>query len=289
GRELFNKTCAACHTLFGSGKQIGPDITGSNRANLDYLLENLLDPSAVVGKDYQMTVVITEDGRSINGIVKEESDSAVVLQTPTDLVTVAKKAIEERKLSELSLMPEGQLKPLAASDVRDLVAYLAAPAQVPLPGDGPWLDPKTGKVAGALEGESLKVLEVTGGSARDQAMGGFSLGKWSNTNHLWWTGGKPQQKLVLEVPVAQEGRYEVYVAMTKAIDYGIVRLTLDDLPPSEPIDLFNNGVVNTPPLSLGTHDLTAGKHKLTVEIVGANPQAVKAYMFGLDYVQLTAK
>lgn len=289
GRELFNKTCASCHTLFDSGKKIGPDITGSNRANLDYLLENLLDPSAVVGKDYQMTVVVTDDGRSINGIVKEESDSAVVLQTPTDLVTIAKSSIEARKLAELSLMPEGQLKPLSADDVRDLVAYLAAPAQVPLPGDGPWLDPKTGKVAGALEGESLKVLEITGGTARDQGMGGFSLGKWSNSNHLWWTGGKPQQKLVLEVPVSQDGRYEVYVALTKAIDYGIVRLTLDDLPASVPIDLFNNGVVNTPPLSLGTHDLTAGKHKLTVEIVGANPQAVKGYMVGLDYVQLTAK
>lgn len=289
GRELFTKTCASCHQLFGAGKQIGPDLTGSNRRNLDYLLDNMLDPSAVVGKDYQMTTVVTEDGRTINGIVKQETDSAVTLQTPTDLVTIPKADIEARKLADLSLMPEGQLKPLSANDVRDLVAYLQTGAQVPLPGEGPWIDPKTKRVAGAIEGESLKPAKLTGGNAGGQNMAAFSLGKWSGESHLWWTSAKPGDQMAIDINVKQAGRYEVYVAMTKAVDYGIVKVALDDLPPSEPLDMFNNGVVNTPPISLGEHNLAEGKHRLTFEIVGANPKAAKAYMVGLDYIVLSPR
>jgi mono/diheme cytochrome c family protein len=76
GRRIFAKTCQNCHRLFGIGGQIGPDITGSNRANPDYILENILDPGAVVGRDYQMTVVALRDGRSISGLLRQETDSA---------------------------------------------------------------------------------------------------------------------------------------------------------------------------------------------------------------------
>ena len=55
GRAVFAKVCQQCHTLFGTGGQVGPDLTGSNRADLDYLLSNVLDPSALIGKDYQPT------------------------------------------------------------------------------------------------------------------------------------------------------------------------------------------------------------------------------------------
>ena len=286
GRELFNKTCAACHTLFGSGKQIGPDITGSNRANLDYLLENLLDPSAVVGRDYQMTLFVMQDGRVLNGIVKQEQGETVLIQTPTDQVTLAKADIEERQLSPLSLMPEGQLKQLSEGDVRDLVAYVQGPSQVPLPGEGPYLDPTSGKVANAIEGESLKVISKTGGNAGPQNMSGFPLGRWSGKSHLWWTGAHPKDKLVIGFPVEESGTYEVFVVLTKAVDYGEVQFSLNGKPVTGPMDNFNEGVVNTQPISLGTHALTPGEQQLAVEITGANAKAVKAYMFGLDYVWL---
>ena len=52
GRAVFAKVCQQCHTLFGVGGQVGPDLTGSNRADLDYILSNVLDPSALIGKDY---------------------------------------------------------------------------------------------------------------------------------------------------------------------------------------------------------------------------------------------
>jgi putative heme-binding domain-containing protein len=133
GRQLFAKTCGACHVLFGEGGRIGPELTGSNRGDVEYLLANLLDPSAVVGRDYQTTTIVTEDGRSIAGIVVGETPTSVTLQTPTEKITVDAADIETRVLSPLSLMPESQLDQLSPEEGRDLVAYLRSPVQVPLP------------------------------------------------------------------------------------------------------------------------------------------------------------
>jgi putative membrane-bound dehydrogenase-like protein len=135
GRATFAKTCGACHQLHGDGGKIGPDLTGSNRADLEYLLANLLDPSAIVGRDYQTTIVITDDGRSIAGIVVQETPTSVTLQTPTERITVSLNEIESRVLSPQSLMPENQLTQLSPEAARDLVAYLRHPTQVPQPGE----------------------------------------------------------------------------------------------------------------------------------------------------------
>src|SRR5262249_23454452 len=126
-------TCANCHTLFGEGGKIGPDLSGSQRANPEYLLSKILDPNAVVNRDYQVTVINTTGGRTLNGIVKAEDDKTVTLQTPNELVRVPKADVEERQRSAVSLMPEGQLTPLSDAEVPDLIAYLAGPTQVPLP------------------------------------------------------------------------------------------------------------------------------------------------------------
>lgn len=290
GRHVYRKTCAKCHTLFGDGVKIGPDITGSNRANLDYALQNIIDPSAVVGRDYQMTIVELKNGRVLSGLIREENETALVMQTANEPVVIPKAEIEERTLSPLSLMPEGQFQQMTADEFRDLIAYLASPSQVPLPGEGPVLNAQTGKVAGALEGESLKRLELTGGNSGPQGMGGFKADRWSDNNHLWWTGGKKGDRLVLEFPVAKDGSCEVFAVMTKARDYGIVQLSLDGTKTGGPIDLFNApDVITTGVVSLGQHDLKAGPHRLTVEIIGANPKAVPAHMFGLDYLYLARR
>jgi putative membrane-bound dehydrogenase-like protein len=133
GRQTFAKTCGGCHQLHGEGGRIGPDLTGSNRADLEYLLANLLDPSAIVGRDYQTTIIVTDGGRSIAGIVVQETPTSVTLQTPTERVTIPLDEIETRVLSPQSLMPENQLAQLAPEAARDLVAYLRHPTQVTLP------------------------------------------------------------------------------------------------------------------------------------------------------------
>lgn len=133
GRLVFNRTCVQCHMLYGVGGKIGPDLTGSNRANLDYVLENALDPSAVIGRDYRLSIVILDDGRLVNGIVVEETDRAVTVQTVNERLVLSKEDIEEMSASPISMMPEGQLEKLTETELRDLVAYLATPTQVPLP------------------------------------------------------------------------------------------------------------------------------------------------------------
>lgn len=86
-------------------------------------------------------------------------------------------------------------------------------------------------------------------------------------------------------PVAESGKYGLSADLTKAVDYGIVRVPSDGRPLAQLLDLYNNGVVNQVH-QLGTHDLTAGNHQLTVDIVGANPRAIKSHMFGIDYRKL---
>lgn len=133
GRLLFARHCAACHVLFDAGQRTGPELTGGQRTNLDYVLSNVLDPSAVVARDYRVTIVETADGRIVSGIVRREDDSSLSLQTVHALVVIPKQEIEARMQTAQSMMPEGLLDKLSDEEVRDLVAYLASPAQVPLP------------------------------------------------------------------------------------------------------------------------------------------------------------
>jgi putative membrane-bound dehydrogenase-like protein len=132
GRLVFVKTCQQCHTLFGVGGKVGPDITGSNRADLDYLLSNILDPSAVMAKEYLTTVVTTTDGRILSGIVKQQDKRAVVLVTANETLTLPRDEIDKLQPSDKSMMPDDLLKALSDTEVRALVAYLRGPGQVPL-------------------------------------------------------------------------------------------------------------------------------------------------------------
>jgi hypothetical protein len=150
---------------------------------------------------------------------------------------------------------------------------------------GYWGPIQVTKVKGALEGEELKILGKTGGDPAPQDMSGFGT-DWSGESHLWWINAKPGNTLDLAVPVEKAGNYRLKMQLTKAVDYGIVQLYLDGKKLGGPIDLYNNGVVATGVLDMGTHELSKGRHVLRAEIVGANEKAVKSYMFGLDYVKL---
>ncbi len=132
GRVIFQKNCATCHKLFGEGKTIGPDITGSQRANLAYVLENIIAPSAAVSKDYQMQIIETTSGRVVTGLVMAENDDALTIQTVNEKVVIPAAEVANRSISKVSIMPDGLLKKLSKNQVRDLIAYLASPQQVPV-------------------------------------------------------------------------------------------------------------------------------------------------------------
>jgi putative heme-binding domain-containing protein len=132
GRQVFNQTCAVCHKLYGEGGNVGPDLTGSGRANLDYLLENVIDPSALVPADYRMAIVNLKDDRVLNGVLRNQTARTVSIQSQTGLVTVERSEIESLQMSALSMMPEGLLQSLSADDRRDLIGFLMQPQQVSL-------------------------------------------------------------------------------------------------------------------------------------------------------------
>ncbi len=131
GRAIFEKTCAQCHKLFGEGGAVGPELTGAQRGDLGYLLENILDPNASLALDYRMSIFALSDGRVINGLVAEKGERTVTIQTPTERLVIPRDEITEERKSDSSLMPTGLLDSLDERQVADLFRYLQSPSQVP--------------------------------------------------------------------------------------------------------------------------------------------------------------
>jgi putative heme-binding domain-containing protein len=124
GESLFKKQCASCHRFFGEGGAIGPDITGAQRNNLDYMLENIMDPSASVANDYRMEILQTVEGRIVTGLVEMEGGGIIAIQTTNERIVLPVEDVVARKVSSVSIMPDGLLEPLSDSDIRDLFGYL---------------------------------------------------------------------------------------------------------------------------------------------------------------------
>jgi putative heme-binding domain-containing protein len=135
GRVVFNQVCAQCHRLFDAGGAVGPDITGANRGDLEYLLQNILYPNAVIPNEYRQALVETRDGRLLTGIVKSQDGAAVNVQTANELVTVPRAEVLKVEQFDSSMMPEGLVAQLDDRQFRDLLYYLTRPGQVPLPAD----------------------------------------------------------------------------------------------------------------------------------------------------------
>jgi putative heme-binding domain-containing protein len=136
GRLLFNRTCQACHRLYGEGGRIGPEITGANRTNLDYLLGNILTPSSDIQDSYRMQLVLMDSGRMYSGIPASEDRWQLSLRIANrdEPVKLPKSQIEDRETAKTSMMPEGLLSTLKDEEVVDLIGYLRHLEQVPLPG-----------------------------------------------------------------------------------------------------------------------------------------------------------
>lgn len=135
GRVIFQERCASCHRLYGEGGQLGPDLTGSGRADLDYLLQNIVAPNSVVPVEYQMLLLTLKDGRVLSGLEVTSDERSLTLRTPAGEFTLEHSSIEKKTRLTDSLMPTGLLDSLTPTQKRDLIAYLMHPRQVPLPKD----------------------------------------------------------------------------------------------------------------------------------------------------------
>ena len=139
----------------------------------------------------------------------------------------------------------------------------------------------------SLEGENLVILKSTA-TVKPQGMAGFGAGAWSGDRQLWWSGGRPGDELLLEVQVPEAGTYDVGLAMTKAMDYGIFEFSINGVRcDDKPVDLFQaEGVSPTGPVVVARRDLKKGGMTLGIKVVGSNEKAKPGRMFGLDYVEL---
>jgi len=133
GRMIFMAACSACHKMYGQGGAIGPELTGSDRRNLKYLLENILDPNAVVPADYRVSVFQLKDGRTISGVIPEQTERTLTIQTPAERLVIERTQIVKQDQLTQSLMPEGLLTALGEENVINLIAYLMGEGQVELP------------------------------------------------------------------------------------------------------------------------------------------------------------
>jgi len=278
GRKIFQGTCFACHQLFGEGMKLGPDLTGSNRADVKYLLENIIDPSSLVGLDYQLHTIGKTDGQLVAGLLKEKTETALTIgMLGGSVVTVPIAEIKDHKVAATSMMPEGLIANLDPQQTKDLFAYLQSPRQVPLPVEGEIM----------VGDDKLKVAEVNRGTVQQQGMGDFKADTWSNGTQLWWTKGEPGDRVVIQFGNEVAGLYEVFAVFTKAHDYGTFRVKLNGETGLEEIDLFNkNAVITTGDVSLGKHEIKAGLNQLIVELLGANPAASPGKMIGIDHLKL---
>jgi putative heme-binding domain-containing protein len=134
GRAVFASVCAACHTLYGEGGKLAPDLTGGDRRHdLDSLLAKIVDPSAELPIASRYTIVHLKDGRTVGGIVDNRTATTLTLRTVTAPVSVAVADIQAEELSASSLMPEGLFETFTPEQRRNLVAYLMGNSQVALP------------------------------------------------------------------------------------------------------------------------------------------------------------
>ncbi len=130
GRTLFTSLCATCHTMYGEGGKLGPDLTGTQRHDLDYLLENIIDPGAVVSADFRMSLVKLNDGSVASGIIAAKNETSLTLREPAGERQIDMGNVAGIETSADSIMPAGVLEVLPEDQVRALLAYLMSPTQL---------------------------------------------------------------------------------------------------------------------------------------------------------------
>jgi putative heme-binding domain-containing protein len=176
GQTVFRNLCAQCHTIYGEGGKVGPDLTANGRASFEQLISNVFDPSLVIGPAYQVTTVVTKDGRNLTGLIAEDNEQRVVVRMPGEgEETVPRNNVKYTRVSKLSMMPEGIETLLDKKDLSDLFAFLAldqpptSAAAKLIPGAPNVTKPKTpAKSASRIKVESSEEKLVVRAQLQDQ-------------------------------------------------------------------------------------------------------------------------
>jgi virginiamycin B lyase len=130
GKQIYEQAaCSRCHTISGAGAKYGPDLTDvAKRFQGNKLLQQFVNPSAEIHKEFQTQMILVDDGRLLTGLVIEETEDQVRLLPnllkPDKIETIDKSSIEHRQIAEVSSMPEGLLDTFTADEIMDLLAFI---------------------------------------------------------------------------------------------------------------------------------------------------------------------
>lgn len=291
GRQAYMMTCGSCHQLFGEGIAMGPDLTGSNRADLGYILENVLAPNAVVSKEYLLNIFTMKDGSTLSGMIKSETPEFVKLSMPGGTETDVKKAeITSRQEMSQSLMPAGLFDTLPLDQVAALVKYLASPNQVPMPGEqkpapvaSQVSPPDDGVIR--IEGETLaSKYQPERGEGRAQGMGNFN-DSWSGDRQLWWVGGKPGDVYTVKLDGVEAGTKDLTIFPTVANDYAQVKFAINGQ--LREVDFYNKQVRQGEPIRFEKVNVSPTEPlQIDIHLTGKNAEALPRYMVGIDRIEV---
>ena len=131
GRELFftkgEVSCVRCHHAEGKGGDVGPGLDGiAATKQRNYLLESIVAPNATVAEAYRTTVILTDEGQTVAGIIVAEDADAVKLKTADGTIKEVAVASIDDRTSGPSSMPADLAGKLTRRELRDLIAWLAS-------------------------------------------------------------------------------------------------------------------------------------------------------------------
>lgn len=125
GRRVFERAqCISCHTTVNANSLRAPSLQGIGKAQRpEYLVESLFEPSKIIKTGFETELILTSDGQSLSGLVKEEGNNLRIITADKEVI-LAKADVEGRTVQKKSLMPEGLYKGLSSRELVDLLAYL---------------------------------------------------------------------------------------------------------------------------------------------------------------------
>lgn len=273
GRVVFRKRCASCHRIENHGHVVGPDLTALTNRSSEWLLETTLDPNKNVDARYLSWAAILNDGRTVSGMIAEESATSIrLLEADGKEHVVLRNNLEELRSTQRSLMPEGLERDLTPQDIADVIAYVAGFDSPPksLPGNKPRL----------IEANDAGEFHLVAAAA--ELRGGSILFEAPFQNIGYWHG--EADRVSWKVQVASAGTYDLYLDWACANDSAGNRFRIDGL--AEPI----SGVVpgtggwdRYRQRQVATIQLATGRQMITVRPDG--PLAKRA-LFDLREVRL---
>lgn len=125
GKEVYTTLCSSCHKLFDEGADIGPELTGYDRRDVNYFILNTVDPNADIREGYATYTLRAKTGQTLVGRLTEKSGQTVKIKPMAgEELTFSMNEVESLEPLPVSLMPERLLDDLSEQQIRDLFHYI---------------------------------------------------------------------------------------------------------------------------------------------------------------------